>query len=225
MTLRGTTGGTGDEPFPKQVEAGTAHRRSRARHLVYRRGMLGADDVLDPPPRRVLVAGTAGVGKTTTARRIAQAVGAPHTEIDALYHGPGWTVRSTFAQDVDAFTAAPAWVTEWQYRSVRALLVDRADTLVWLDLPKPVAFWRLLRRTVRRRLRRIELWNGNVEPPLWTVVTRREHILRWGDRDPERDPQAGGGARRLDSTPPRRAAALTAGRRAVRPPPAGRHRI
>jgi adenylate kinase family enzyme len=142
--------------------------------------MLGADDVLDPPPRRVLVAGTAGVGKTTTARRIAQAVGARHTEIDGLYHGPGWTVRPTFEHDVEAFTAAPAWVTEWQYRSVRALLVDRADTLVWLDLPKPVAFWRLLRRTVRRRLRRVELWNGNVEPPLWTAVTRREHILRWG---------------------------------------------
>jgi hypothetical protein len=34
-------------------------------------------------------------------------------------------------------------------------------------------------RTVRRRLRRQVLWNGNVEPPLRTILTDREHIVRW----------------------------------------------
>jgi len=34
-------------------------------------------------------------------------------------------------------------------------------------------------RTVRRRLRRQRLWNGNVEPPLWTIFTDPEHIVRW----------------------------------------------
>jgi adenylate kinase family enzyme len=142
--------------------------------------VLGPDDVLDPPPRRILVAGTAGVGKTTTARRIARAIDAPHTELDGMYHGPGWTVLPDFAERVDQVTSAPTWVSEWQYRQVRQLLIDRADTLVWLDLPKPVTFVRLLRRTVRRRLHRTVLWNGNVEPPLWTFFTRKEHILRWG---------------------------------------------
>jgi len=65
---------------------------------------------------------------------------------------------------------------------VRALLAERADTLVWIDLPTPVALWRLLRRTLRRRLRRIELRNGNVEPSLWTFFTDEGHILRWGIR-------------------------------------------
>jgi len=144
--------------------------------------VLGADDVLDPPPRRVLVAGVTGVGKTTTAGRISRRLGLPHTEIDALFHGPGWVPRPTFEADVEAFTAEPAWVTEWQYHQVRPLLVERADTLVWLDLPVLVALWRLVRRTIRRRARRIELWNGNVEPPLWTVLVNRDHIIRWGLR-------------------------------------------
>ncbi|WP_144710930.1 AAA family ATPase [Curtobacterium pusillum] len=142
--------------------------------------MLGADDPLDPTPRRVLVAGTTGVGKTTTAGRIGRALGIPHTEIDALYHGPDWQPRERFVEDVEAFTSAPTWVTEWQYTSVRALLAERADTLVWIDLPTPLALWRLVRRTVRRRLRRTELWNGNVEPSLWTFFTDRGHIVRWG---------------------------------------------
>lgn len=142
--------------------------------------MLTADDALDPRPRRILVAGVSGVGKTTTARRIADVLGVPHTEIDALFHGPDWEPRATFVDDVDRFTSEPAWVTEWMYAPVRELLVERADTLVWVDLPTRVALWRLLRRTLRRRLRRLELWNGNVEPSLWTFFTDREHILRWG---------------------------------------------
>lgn len=34
-------------------------------------------------------------------------------------------------------------------------------------------------RTVRRRLRRQELWNGNLEPALWTVFSDRDNIVRW----------------------------------------------
>ncbi|WHF21065.1 hypothetical protein QJS66_12400 [Kocuria rhizophila] len=40
--------------------------------------------------RRILVAGSAGAqGKTTLCREIARRSGIPHTEIDALFHGPG----------------------------------------------------------------------------------------------------------------------------------------
>lgn len=144
--------------------------------------MLGAVDLISPPPRRVLVAGPTGAGKTTTAGRISRALGIPHTEIDGLFHGPGWQPRAAFEADVARVTAGPRWVMEWQYRSVRAMLTERADTLVWLDLPIPTTLWRLVRRTVRRRMRRVELWNGNVEPPLWTFLTDRDHIVRWGFR-------------------------------------------
>jgi hypothetical protein len=37
----------------------------------------------------------------------------------------------------------------------------------------------VVRRTLRRRLRRERLWNGNIEPPLRTIFTDREHIIRW----------------------------------------------
>lgn len=150
--------------------------------MPYRRRVLSADATLDPLPRRVLVAGTAGVGKTTTAGRIGRALGVPHTEIDSLYHGPGWVPRESFAADVEAVTRTAGWVIEWQYTATRPMLAERADTLVWIDLPIALGLWRLVRRTLRRRLRRTELWNGNVEPPLWTFLTDRGHIVRWGIR-------------------------------------------
>lgn len=145
--------------------------------------MFGPRNVLDPPPRRVLVAGPSGSGKTTLAASITRVAGLPHTEIDALFHGPDWTELPGFAADVEAFTRQDRWTTEWQYTGqLGQLLPSRADTVVWIDLPVRVHMGRLVRRTLRRRLRHETLWNGNVEPPLHTVLTDPEHIIRWGWR-------------------------------------------
>jgi len=128
----------------------------------------------------VLVAGVSGSGKTTLAARIARMTGGPHTEIDGLFHGPGWEPRPEFSDEVRAFTAADTWTTEWQYSSVRELLAERADLLVWLDLAfVRVTLPRVVRRTLRRRIHRTELWNGNREPRLRTIFRDPEHIIRW----------------------------------------------
>ena len=144
--------------------------------------LLAADDPLPHRPRRVLVAGTSGAGKTTVAAATGSRLGLPHVEIDGLFHGPGWVPRPEFEDDVRRLAAEPAWVTEWQYRPVRGLLADRADLLVWLDLPRRQVMRQVVGRTLRRRLRRERLWNGNVEPPLRTFFTDPEHIVRWAWR-------------------------------------------
>lgn len=139
-------------------------------------------DALANPPSRVLVAGTSGAGKTTLAAAIGTSLNLAHVEIDALFHGPNWTPRPQFTAEVDAFSRQDRWVTEWQYQAVRPLLAERADLMVWLDLPR----WQVMRqvtiRTVRRRLRRQEIWNGNQEPALRKVLTDRDHIVRWAWR-------------------------------------------
>jgi adenylate kinase family enzyme len=143
---------------------------------------LAWDDPLPARPRRILVTGTSGAGKTTVAAALSVRLGILHTDIDGLYHGPGWVPRPEFVDDVGVLAAGQEWVTEWQYSVVRPLLLGRADLLVWLDLTRATVMRQILPRTLRRRLRRVELWNGNVEPPLWTLLTDRDHILRWAWR-------------------------------------------
>lgn len=140
---------------------------------------LGPADPLPHRPRRVLVTGTSGSGKSTLARLLAPRLGVPYHELDALHHGPGWVPRPEFAADVAAFAATDGWVCEWQYTAVRPLLLARADLLVWLDLTRWQVARQLVPRTVVRRVRRVELWNGNVEPPLRTVFTDPDHLWRW----------------------------------------------
>ncbi len=144
--------------------------------------VLGPNDRLPSLRSRVLIAGTSGSGKTSMAEALARVTGLPHTEIDGLFHGPGWSRRPTFVRDALALAESRRWVTEWQYSAVRWLFLDSCDLLVWLDLPTAVVMRRLVRRTVRRRLKRTELWNGNREGPLWRILIDRDHIVRWGWR-------------------------------------------
>ena len=145
--------------------------------------MLSADDPLPFRPERVLVAGVTGSGKTTLAGRIGGVWDLRHVEIDALFHGPDWTPRPEFLDDVRALAAEERWVTEWQYTSkgTDEILPPRAQLVLWLDYPYRVVRSRLLRRTLGRSIRRTRLWNGNVEKPIWRMFTGdpEENILRW----------------------------------------------
>jgi adenylate kinase family enzyme len=128
--------------------------------------------------QRVLVVGASGSGKSVLAHSLAARLGAACVELDAIHHGPGWVPRPTFAQDVDAATRGSAWVVDGNYSAVRELLWLRADTVVWLDLPRWLVEWQVVRRSLARWIGRIELWNGNREPsPLGWLDP--EHPVRW----------------------------------------------
>jgi adenylate kinase family enzyme len=144
--------------------------------------VLTVADRLDPAPRRIAIAGAPGAGKTTLARALAPVIGAVAVELDELAHGPAWTIRPEFVSDVEALVAGEGWITEWQFDEARPLIAARADTLVWLDLPRALVMLRLFRRCVARRWHREVLWGGNMEPPLWRVFVQPDHMLRWGWR-------------------------------------------
>lgn len=134
---------------------------------------------MPPAFRRIVVVGVSGSGKTTLARRIAARIGVPHADMDGFFHGPGWTRRPEGPAEVAAFVAGDSWVTERPYAEVRELVYDRAQLVVWLDLPTWRTMAQVVRRTVSRRLRGTELWHGNVEGPLWRALVDREHVVRW----------------------------------------------
>lgn len=129
---------------------------------------------------RVVVIGQSGAGKTTLARTLAARLGVAHVELDALFHGPGWQPRPSFSHDVEAATRGPRWVADGNYGTVRDLLWSRADTVVWLDLPRWLTTWRALRRSLMRATARVPLWNGNRER--WSAMLRATHPVRWSWR-------------------------------------------
>jgi adenylate kinase family enzyme len=152
--------------------------------------------------RRVAVRGDTGSGKSTVARELARRLDLPYVELDALHHDAGW--REASAEELRARVEAAldderGWVTDGNYDGkLGTLILDRAQLIVWLDLPLRVTFPRLLRRTLRRAWRREELWNGNRETfrisflsresiLLWLLRTHRRHRREWPSRFADRE--------------------------------------
>ncbi|MDX9956374.1 MAG: AAA family ATPase [Anaerolineae bacterium] len=130
--------------------------------------------------QRINVIGTSGSGKTTMACRLAQRLGVPHIEMDALFWGPNWTPvpEEVFRQRVVEALSGPAWTIDGNYRRLRTSVWERADTVVWLDYPLAVIMTQLMTRTLRRSLKGEELWNGNRESLSKTFFSR-DSILLW----------------------------------------------
>ena len=130
--------------------------------------------------RRVAILGTAsGCGKTTVGRTLAGRLGVRFVELDSLHHGPGWNEATAeeLRAKVAPIVAEDAWVIDGGYQGkLGDMVLERADTVVWLDLPTRVWLRRLLRRTAVRIARREELWNGNRET-LRNVVFSRDSLV------------------------------------------------
>jgi adenylate kinase family enzyme len=134
---------------------------------------------------RVAIVGSSGAGKSTVAEALEAHLGLAVIELDDLMHGPNWTPTPTseFRAKVAAAIAATegtdgvgGWVIPGNYRNVADLVQRRADTIVWLDLPRRIVTRRLVTRSIRRIVTKAEVCNGN-----------REDWRRLLSHDPERN--------------------------------------
>ena len=136
--------------------------------------------------QRINVKGGSGSGKTTVARAVVARLALPCLELDALNHGPNWTEASAaeLQDGVRAFVSAATdgWVIDGNYeQKLDGLVVDAADTVVWLDLSLLTKLRRLSRRTRTRMRGDVKLWNDNVET--WrTALWGRESLFAWAVR-------------------------------------------
>jgi adenylate kinase family enzyme len=116
---------------------------------------------------------------------LAARLGVPHYELDSVFHQPGWTELPVpeFRDRVRSLVAGDGWVVDGNYSAVQDLVWGRADTVVWLDLPRGVVTRRIVWRTVRRAARREVLWNGNRER--WTNLMSTDpekSVIAWSWR-------------------------------------------
>lgn len=148
--------------------------------------------------RRVNVKGISCSGKSTLARALAERLQLPYLELDAVHHGPNWTAATAeeLQERVREFMARSpqGWVIDGNYEGkLGTLVLDAADTIVWLDPPLRFALRRLWRRTRERIRGGVELWSGNRETWrnvgwgwnglfMWTVRAHFRHRRQWPRR-------------------------------------------
>lgn len=103
--------------------------------------------------RRLMIIGAGGAGKSTLARRVGERTGLPVVHLDALYWHPGWvpTPTAEWEARVRALVAEEAWVMDGNYGGTMDIRLARADTVVFLDLPRLTSTLRIVWRSLRFR--------------------------------------------------------------------------
>jgi adenylate kinase family enzyme len=129
---------------------------------------------------RIVVVGTSCSGKTSYAKRLAEILGSPHVELDALHWNPNWVEKplQEFRALVTGAVAADRWIVDGNYTPVRDLVWPRATCVIWLNYSFPLVMARAMRRTLSRAISREELFSGNKES-LRMAFFSRESILLW----------------------------------------------
>jgi adenylate kinase family enzyme len=131
--------------------------------------------------KRIHVVGISGSGKSTLSQQIAEKLDLPYSELDAMFWRPGWKPAPTdeFIRGIRQVIAAERWVLDGrQDYGIHDVIGERAELVIWLDLPLHIITYRALKRTLRRALRREVLWAGNVEDWKLALAVWYRHSFR-----------------------------------------------
>ncbi len=136
------------------------------------------------PGKKIVVIGASGAGKSAVAKRLSEILGLSYICSDAIFWAPNWTQAPPKQRDLayDHATLADAWAIDGNVGGLNKpkdrMIVDRADTIVWLDLPRWQVFTQVLGRTIRRAWTQEPMWHNNRENWRRSFFSR-ESILLW----------------------------------------------
>ncbi|MEM8556193.1 MAG: AAA family ATPase [Pseudomonadota bacterium] len=137
---------------------------------------------------RIMIIGGPGSGKSTLARSLGDISGLPVVHLDRLFLQPGWTNIGTEAMSRLALEEAvkPRWILDGNYSATWGFRVQKADLLVFLDLPRTLRMLRIRWRLWQYRGRpRPDLKPGlpeRFDPEFWDFArswdgTKRDQAL------------------------------------------------
>ena len=133
--------------------------------------------------------GSGGAGKSVFSRALAARTGLPVVHLDREFWSPGWVAMDDepWAARVRELADADDWIMDGNYGGTMEIRFARADTVIFLDLPRVLCILGAIWRSVRyRRAARPDMSAGNRERLdlaflawIWSYPrTRRPGILR-----------------------------------------------
>lgn len=131
---------------------------------------------------RITVIGLPGSGKSTVARMIAEKLSIPHIHIDRFWFEAGGRteehdtpnieqVRAHVREKAIGAIAAESWVSDGFYSRLQPEIANRADVILFLDIP----LWKRLLNHAARTFRRT---SRHKEVSFWDDVTFFPEVVR-----------------------------------------------
>lgn len=135
--------------------------------------------------QKILIVGNCGAGKTTFTKQLSQHLNLPVLHLDYYYWKSGWKKpeKEKWRAKVHKLVKGNSWIIDGNYQSTFDIRVPAADTIVFLDLPKYVSLFRIIKRYLKNHGQvRFDVGGDNFEKldwqfVKWAVSFSREQIL------------------------------------------------
>lgn len=125
--------------------------------------------------QKILIIGSGGSGKSTLARDISSRLGIEAHHLDALLWKPNWVPATRQEQIViqTELIERTSWIIDGNYGGTLDLRMKAADTILFLDLPRIVCTYRVLKRMIK--------YKGKARPDMGTGCEERFDLkfLMW----------------------------------------------
>jgi adenylate kinase family enzyme len=101
--------------------------------------------------KRIMVIGVSpGVGKSTFAANLGENIGIHVYHLDSYFWKSGW-IESTLPEFISAqndMVAGEQWIIEGNYSKTMHIRTEKADTIIYLELPLRVCLYRVIKRWI-----------------------------------------------------------------------------
>lgn len=132
--------------------------------------------------KKILIIGSGGAGKSTFSRKLAELLGIRVIHLDSIYWKPNWeeTPPSEWIGIVQELLKGDSWIMDGNYSRTRELRLQACDTLIWLDTPRWICLYRVVKRALLHRNKvRPDMAAGCEEKLNW-------EFIKWVWHYPER---------------------------------------
>jgi adenylate kinase family enzyme len=98
--------------------------------------------------KKILVIGSGGAGKSTFAKRLGAILNLEVIHLDSVYWRPGWVEppKAEWRMTVEGLLARDSWIMDGNYSGTLDLRLEACDTVIFLDLPRLICLWRVVKR-------------------------------------------------------------------------------
>lgn len=123
--------------------------------------------------KKIAIIGSAGAGKSTLARQLGKILNIEVIHLDSFYWKPGWieTSEDEWKDTVKNLVKRETWIIDGNYGSTLDIRLDAADTIIFLDFPRIICLWRVIKRRFQYAGKsRPDMTPGCIERLTWSFI-------------------------------------------------------